>query len=107
VKESDVEKTAFVTHNNHYEWLVMPFGLKTAGNTFQRVLNNLLSSHSDYAKAYIDDTAVYSDEFDDHMSHLKRVFGSVRETGMTLRLAKCKFAKPEIKNIGHIVGSGY
>ena len=107
VKESDVEKTAFVTHNSHFEWLVMPFGLKTAGNTFQRVMNNLLARHVDYAKAYIDDTAVHSNEWDDHLTHLRSVFQSFRETGMTLRLSKCKFAKPEIKFIGHIVGSGY
>ena len=60
VRQNDIYKTAFVTNNGHYEWLVMPFGLKTAGNTFQRVMDDILRPHQQFAKAYIDDTAAYS-----------------------------------------------
>src|SRR5207245_6045746 len=60
MREADIEKTAFITHRGLFEWLVMPFGLKTASNTFQRVINEVLRSHSAYAHAYIDDTAVHS-----------------------------------------------
>ena len=106
MRESDISKTAFVTHNGLYEWLVMPFGLKTASNSFQRVMDELLRSHSPYAGAYIDDTAVFSDQWSDHLEHLDRVLTAVAEAGLTLRLAKCKFSLPKVKFIGHLIGSG-
>lgn len=66
----------------------MPFGVKTASSTFQRVIDDLLRSHSAYAGAYIDDTAVHSYTFDEHLVHLDKVFCSFEPVGMTLRLSK-------------------
>ena len=51
MRECDINKTAFVTHRGLYEWLVMPFGVKTASNTFQRVIDELLRNHVEYANA--------------------------------------------------------
>ncbi|CAG9120015.1 unnamed protein product [Plutella xylostella] len=42
INESDRQKTAFSTQNGHYEFLRMPFGLKTAPATFQRAIDNVL-----------------------------------------------------------------
>ena len=84
----------------------MPFGLKTAGNTFQRVADSILRTHSQYAGAYIDDVAVGSSTWSDHLVHLNRVLLAFSEAGMTLKLAKCKFAHSKVKLVGHEVGSG-
>jgi len=56
----DIYKTAFVTHRGLYEWLTLPFGAVTASQTFQRVMDEALRSHSEYACAYIDDSACFS-----------------------------------------------
>jgi len=98
--------TAFITHRGHFEFTVMPFGLKCAGSTFQRTMDKMLSNHQRYAGAYIDDTSVYSVSWCDHLCHLRNVFQAFRESGMTLKLSKCKFAKSKVKFIGHMVGSG-
>ena len=106
VREEDISKTAFITHRGLFEWLVMPFGLKTAGNTFQRVIDMLLNPHMEYACAYIDDTIVHSDSWKQHLLHLESVFKAFEESRMTLKLSKCVFGKPKVKFIGHEVGSG-
>ena len=106
MKLGDVHKTAFITHKGLFEWLVMPFGVKTASSTFQKVMNDLLFPHSEYANAYIDDTAVHSVTWEDHLLHLEGVFNSFMKVGMTLRLSKCHFGRAKVNFIGHVVGSG-
>ena len=106
MRAEDVFKTAFVTHKGLFEWLVMPFGVKTASSTFQKVMNDVLFPHAEYANAYIDDTAVHSFSWLDHLKHLEGVFKAFLDVGMTLRLSKSNFAKPLVTFIGHIVGSG-
>lgn len=106
MRESDIYKTAFVTHRGLYEWIVMPFGVRTASNTFQRVVDTILRPHLSYAKAYIDDTAVYSKTWSEHLIHLGGVLAAFAEVGMTLRLSKCKFGRAKVKFIGHEIGSG-
>jgi len=106
VREEDIPKTAFITHRGLYEWLVVPFGLKTAGNTFQRVMDIILAPHIDCAGAYIDDTIVHSGTWKQHLCDLEAVFQAFSDAGMTLKLSKCMFAKSSVKFVGHEVGSG-
>ena len=106
VRPCDTYKTAFVTHRGLYEWLTLPFGAVTASQTFQRVMDEALRSHSEYARAYIDDTACFSVGWDYHLHHLEQVFMAFEDIGMSLKFSKCKFALPQVKFIGHIVGSG-
>jgi len=106
LREEDKHKTAFITHRGLFEWNVMPFGVKTASNTFQRMINSILHPHSDYAAAYIDDSAVYSNTWEEHLCHLEKVLKAFLTAGLTLKLSKCVFAKPQINFIGHVVGSG-
>jgi hypothetical protein len=89
-----------------YQWLRMPFGLKGASATYQRVANKILEPHTDYADAYIDDFAVHSKSWDDHLKHLEGVLTSISNSGLTLKLSKCVFAKPKVKWLGHLLGSG-
>ena len=68
MEESSQDKTAYVTHRGCFMWKVMPFGLKNASSTFQRLTNKLLERHKGYACGYIDDIAVYSNSWEEHVS---------------------------------------
>ena len=70
------------------------------------MMDKLLAPHREYACAYIDDAPIYSDAWDLHLFHLRNVFTSVREAGITLKLKKCEFAQSQITFLGFRVGSG-
>ncbi|GFW80921.1 retrovirus-related Pol polyprotein from transposon 297 [Trichonephila clavipes] len=98
--------TAFVTHSGHYQWKVMPFGMKNAGSTFQKSMDNALLLHRKYCRSYIDDVAIYSTTWNEHLDHIAKVFKSLQEVGLKVNLEKCAFGRKSVKFLGHIVGSG-
>ncbi|XP_064482824.1 uncharacterized protein LOC135395659 [Ornithodoros turicata] len=98
--------TAFVTHQGQYAWRVMPYGLRNSASTFQRVVNEVLLPHRDYACAYIDDVAIFSETWEDHIRHLGKVLNAVADAGLTINVTKCKFAQKQVHFLGHVVGSG-
>ena len=106
MEASSQDKTAFITHRGCFRWKVMPFGLKNASSTFQRLTNMLLEEHKGYACGYIDDIAVYSSTWEEHVCHLRQVLQSIENANLTVNLKKCHFALSKVKYLGHIVGSG-
>jgi len=58
--------TAFVTHDELYEWLRMPFGLKNAGATFVRAVRSMLRPIRDFADSYFNDIGVGSQNWESH-----------------------------------------
>jgi len=106
VAEEDRWLTAFITHDGLYEWVRMPFGLKNAGATFIRAVRNVLTPICDFSEPYVDDIGVGSDGWSQHLHHIRRFLGIIKEVGMTLSIEKCEFAKSELKFVGHFVGSG-
>ncbi|RWS22051.1 gag-pol fusion protein-like protein, partial [Leptotrombidium deliense] len=81
VDKKDVHKLAFVTINNHYEWLVMPFGFRNAPAIFQRVIHNLLQKYDCliFATNYLDDILIFSRTFEEHVKHVKIVLDALRK----------------------------
>jgi len=106
VAEEDQWKTAFVTHDGLYEWTRMPFGLRNAGATFVTAMKTILHPVRAFADTYVDDMSVGSGQWSQHMCHVKQYLQVNRDAGITLNLEKCDFGKPEVKLVGHIVGSG-
>lgn len=104
--EEAQQHSAFVTHQGQYAWRVMPYGLRNSASTFQRLMNELLAPHREYACAYIDDVAVHSRTWEEHLQHLDKVLTSIAAAGLTANVSKCKFAQTEVRYLGHIVGSG-
>lgn len=98
--------TAYVTHRGLFHLKVLSFGVTKAGATFQKTMNTLLNKHREYAMAYIGDTAVHSQTWENHLVNLDAVLTTFGEHGMTLKFSKCKFGKPNLKYVGHIIGSG-
>lgn len=98
--------TAFACHRGQFAWTVMPFGLRNAAQTFQRAMNELLRSHNEYCCAYLDDIAVFSETLEEHVEHLGRVFQTLERVNLKVKMEKCQIARPSIRYLGHIVGSG-
>jgi len=94
IAEKDVSKTAFRCPGalGCYEWLVMPFGLKNAGATYQRAMNSMFHDFiEDYMQVYINDIVVKSSSEDRHLEHLRRSFERMRHYGLKMNPLKCAF----------------
>ncbi|GBC04999.1 hypothetical protein RclHR1_00060012 [Rhizophagus clarus] len=57
-----------------------------------------------YVVVYIDDIRIYSENFKDHLKHIKEVLRRIRNSGLTLKLKKCKFGERNIEFLDHEVG---
>ena len=99
------EISAFVTPSGLYQYKVMPFGMKNAPATFQRMVNKLVRD-IDGCEGYIDDVVIFSDNWSDHIHQIKRFFQIMREAKLTINLMKSEFGKATVKYLGHIVGQG-
>ena len=77
--EEDQEKTAFVTSQGLYYYRVMPFGLKNAGATYQRLVNQMFKKQiGRNVEVYVDDMLIKSKEEEDHLDDLKETFNALR-----------------------------
>lgn len=102
--ESSIQKTAFVTKYNQYEFTRLPFGLKNAGATFQRLMNKVLQDLiGKCCFVYIDDIVVYSRDIHQHFQDLKKVFAALESAGLTLNLKKCKLVRKSLTFLGHVI----
>lgn len=67
VEEADVYKTAHSVEGGHYEFIRMPFGLKTAPATFQRLMNTILKEYPNkICLVYLDDIVIFSTSLQEH-----------------------------------------
>ncbi|RVW25194.1 Transposon Tf2-11 polyprotein [Vitis vinifera] len=80
--EPDMPKTAFKTHEGHYEFLVMPFGLTNAPSTFQSLMNNIFQPY------------------------LRKFILVLRENLLYAKSNKCFFGHSSIEYLGHVISSG-
>ena len=70
MRPEDKENTAFWASNRRWQWTVMPFGLKSAGACFHKVMDDALAHHPN-AKCYIDDVLKFSTTFEQHLGHIR------------------------------------
>ena len=90
--EKDQEKTAFITSQRLYCYWVMPIGLKNAGATYQRLVNQMFEKQIERnVEVYVDDMLVKSKEEEDHLDDLKETFNALRQYSMKLNPSKCAF----------------
>jgi hypothetical protein len=105
MEELDKEKTAFICSKGLYEYNVMPFGLRNAPGTFQRVMDKILKDYIDkFVVVYIDDIMIYSEDFESHITQLTKVLRRLRDNNLIVKLKKCRFAEENIEFLGHIIG---
>jgi hypothetical protein len=89
-----------------YEWTRAAFGLKNSGCTFIRMINRILFPIRDFTQSFVDDLAVCSNEWADHLCHIELFLKRIKESGLTLNIRKAELAKSEVKFCGNIIGSG-
>ncbi|KAL5554521.1 hypothetical protein UlMin_041922 [Ulmus minor] len=102
--QPDQEHTAFLTDQGLYCYKVMPFGLKNAGATYQRLVNKMFKQQiGKTMEVYVDDMLVKSLKADEHIDNLRESFEVLREYKMKLNPAKCAFGVTSGKFLGFMV----
>ena len=102
--KEDEERTAFITPCGAYCYVCMPFGLKNAGATFQRLMRIALGEQMGRnAEAYVDDIVVKTREKRTLVEDLEETFTNLRKVNIKLNPAKCAFGVPSGKLLGFLV----
>ena len=100
----DQVKTVFVTPIGSYHYKVMPFGLKNAGSTYQRMMTKMFESQmGKNIEVYIDDMVVKSKIVSKHIRDLKNIFEILRGHKLRLNASKCSFGVRSGKFLGYMV----
>ena len=102
VEPSDVPKTAITTPFGLWEMVRMPFGLRNAGQTFQRFIDEVLRDCT-HCFAYVDDILIASSSETEHIGHVRKVIQQLDAYGVVLNVHKCVFGVPRLNFLGHDV----
>ena len=97
-----IKYTAFLTPQGHFEFTVMPFGLKQAPGWFQMLMNHVL--HEEINKicvVYPDDIIIFSKSRKQHRKDLKRIFQKLHQAQLQIKWEKCKFFLNKIEFVGY------
>ncbi|KAJ2941462.1 hypothetical protein O0L34_g3683 [Tuta absoluta] len=104
IRPEDEDKTGFITPFGIYRFKRMPFGLRNAPATFQRLIDRFrLKLEHIKILAYLDDIIIFSETFDKHLTDLRDVLQKMREFNLTVNEQKCRFCRSSIKYLGHII----
>ena len=106
VKPEDKYKTIFRTHQGHYEWLIMSFGLTNAPATFQSLMNHIFQGLlRKIVLVFFDDILVYSLDWSSHLQHFETILQVLQKAHLFAKLSKCSFGATNIDYLGHTISN--
>ena len=98
VRQQDIHKTTFHTHEGHYKFLVMLFELTNAPTTFQSLMNRIFRPHlRKFVLVFFDDILVYNKDLKEHCDHLQSVLSILANHQLHVNGKKCLFAKLQLE----------
>ncbi|CAL9016033.1 unnamed protein product [Prunus brigantina] len=102
--DDDKAKTSFIIERGTYCYKVMPFGLKNAGATYQRLVNKIFKEQiGKTMEVYVDDMLVKAPKHADHLKNLTEAFSLLRQYRMKLNPSKCTFGVSSDRFLGYLV----
>ncbi|GFX44835.1 hypothetical protein TNCV_1901481 [Trichonephila clavipes] len=102
IAECDIPKTAVTTPWGLYEYTHLCFGLVNAPQTFMRFMHEVLRGFP-FCFVYLDDILCYSENAEEHRSHLRTIFQRLSSYGLKLNISKCVFGVTELIFLGHLI----
>jgi hypothetical protein len=99
-----IKKTAFRTHRDHFEFLVMSFGLTNASATFQALMNDILQDFLRlFVLVFFGDILIFNTSWSSHLQHVWAVLLCLHEHGLAVKRSKRSFGATTVAYLGHII----
>ena len=106
LRETDKEKTAFITHRGQFQFNRVPFGLANAPSVFANLIAAVLSGlEYKICLAYLDDIIIYSNTVEEHLENLQKVFDRLEQAGLKLKPSKCEYLCSKLDFLGHVISA--
>ena len=102
--DDSISKTAIITPFGLWEFTRMPFGLRNAAQSFQRLMDGILRDLP-FVFVYIDDILVASPSKEQHLDHLRQLFQVLKDNGLAINKAKCRLGMETLDFLGHKITS--
>lgn len=106
IRSDHTKYIGFVFEGESYTFCRLPFGLSTSMASLIRCMNTVLGEEiREFTSIYVDDLLVFSDNVENHLRHLNKVFEKFTAEGITIKLRKCQFVREKVTFLGHMISN--